>query len=65
MKYLKAFEELYNAKGKMYVDPDGRLHRNMKSMLCVDNHIGELEEDLHDLTVGKIYKINNIASYAI
>jgi len=65
MKYLKKFEEgVYNNREKIYCDPYGRLHRNLKKMLCIDNHIGELE-DLYDLTIGKLYDIKNISSFMI
>ena len=65
MKYLKTFEEgIYNNREKLYIDPEGNKHMNLKRMLCIDNRISELE-DVYDLTTGNIYKIKNKNSYMI
>jgi len=57
MKYLKTFEEgIYSSREKMYVDAYGKIHRNLKKILCIDNHIGELE-DTYKLTIGQVYNI--------
>lgn len=47
-----------------FIDSDSKYHHDIDKMLCIDNHIGELE-DTYDFTVGKIYNVKRYKTYII
>jgi hypothetical protein len=60
---FKIFESIEDEK-RIYIDPSGNVFRNLTKMLCIDNHIGQLENK-YNFTVGKIYDIKNFKPYYI
>lgn len=58
------FEEGVYSREKIYVDQYDHIHRNLKSMLCINNHIGVLD-DKYDFTIGKLYKLKTFEMYGI
>ena len=68
MKHLKYYENVEvdkTGRPKFYIDPsDGRVFRNLRKMLCINNYIGELTNK-YDFTVGKLYDIEEYSPYCI
>ena len=61
---FKIFEEgIYK---RIYTDPNGNIFRkhNLTSMLCINNHIGELE-DKYNFTVGEFYNVKKFNIFYI